>query len=103
MILADNAIPPQFHIVADAAYSLHTNIMIPYANKDLLDNQKRYNNIHSSTRMVIECAFGDIKDRRLRLQQYRNICIDSGDITPTHIPPMSGYHVLSVRAAVTKR
>ena len=120
MILADNAIPPQFHIVADAAYGLHTNIMIPYPNKDLPDDQERYNNIHSSTRMVIERAFGDIKNRWLRLQTMRcelsfatrmiaaccvlhNICIDSGDITPTHIPPMSGCHVLSVRTAITKR
>ena len=121
MILADNAIPPQFHIVADAAYGLHTDNMIPYPNKGHLpDELDRYINIHSSTRMVIERTFGDIKNRWLRLQTMRcelsfatkiiaaccvlhNICIDSGDITPTHIPPMSGCHVLSVRSATTKR
>ena len=120
MILLDGAIPAQYHIVADAAYGLHTNIMIPYPGRELSVARQLHNTLHSSTRMVIERAFGDLKNRWLRLHSLRcdvgtavrviavccilhNICIDSGDITPTEIPPMSGCHVLCVTSASSKR
>lgn len=120
MILTNSAIPAQFHILADAAYGLHMNIMIPYPGKDLPAYQDNHNTLHSSTRMVIERTFGDLKSRWLRLQSMRcelhfatkiiaaccalhNICIESGDIIPTPIRTMNGCHALCVRSAIAKR
>lgn len=91
-------IPRQYHIVADAAYGLHTNIMVPYSGNDLNPAQERYNKLHSSTRIVVERSFSDLKNRFLRLKYLEcdiefatkvimaccvlhNICIDNGDIS----------------------
>ena len=116
MITDERAIPAQYHILGDAAYGLHTSVMVPYVGTNLSADEQRHNDIHSSTRMAIERTFGDLKSRWLRLQKIRcdiklatkiiavccalhNICIDSGDIVPTDIPSMS---VLCVTNAAAK-
>lgn len=98
-IFNENAIPEQFHLLGDAAYGLHVNIMTPYpvpSNEALTLRQNIHNNRHSSTRMVIERAFGNLKGRWRRLKGLEcnignassiisacavlhNICLDSGD------------------------
>lgn len=121
LIHGQNKIPTQYHIIGDAAYGLHTNVMIPYPGSNIPVHQQLHNDIHSSTRMVIERTFGDLKNRWLRLQQMRcditvavkmvaaccvlhNICIDSGDITPTpNTHDIGGSHVLIVTNAAAKR
>lgn len=122
MLLAENAIPSQYHLIGDAAYGLHVNVITPYGGCNLTDHQQLHNNRHSSTRMVIERAFGDLKGRWLRLQSLRcnvelavkviavcctlhNICIDFGDIQPSehHTYSRTGSYVINTATASGKR
>lgn len=64
------------HIVADGAYPLTGNLLTPYRNNGHLTNQQQsYNTALSGTRVLIENAFGMLKNRFRRLQ-----CIDMIDI-----------------------
>jgi len=56
--------PNDTHIIGDAAYRLHQHILVPYTdNGHFTERQKNYNFCHSSTRMVVERAFGYLKGR----------------------------------------
>ncbi|GAB1867408.1 Putative nuclease HARBI1 [Camponotus japonicus] len=56
--------PNNSHLLGDAAYSLHEHLMTPYRdNGHLTNKQKNYNFCHSSSRIVIERAFGLLKGR----------------------------------------
>ena len=56
------------HLIWDGAYPLKNWLLTPYRdNGNLNAEKKRYNFIHSSTRTVIERAFGILKGRFRRL------------------------------------
>jgi len=56
--------PNDTHIIGDAAYALHEHLLVPYSdNGHLTEREKYYNFCHSSTRIVIERAFGYLKGR----------------------------------------
>ena len=50
-------------ILGDSAYGEETYLMKPYPYGNLTEEQKRYNYIHSRSRMVVENAFGRLKNR----------------------------------------
>ncbi|VDI15791.1 Hypothetical predicted protein [Mytilus galloprovincialis] len=57
------------HLIGDAAYALSQWVMTPFKDfGNLSAEQKRYNYIHSSSRMCIERAFGALKGRFRRLR-----------------------------------
>lgn len=61
--------PGNIHLIGDSAYGLSSWLMVPvkdYGN--LNEKKKRFNYIHSSTRMCIERAFGALKGRFRRLK-----------------------------------
>ncbi|XP_071177496.1 putative nuclease HARBI1 [Mytilus edulis] len=61
--------PGNTHLLGDSAYGLTTWLMTPFKDYgNLNSNQKRYNFVHSSTRMMIEHAFGALKGRFRRLK-----------------------------------
>lgn len=63
-------IPRKYHILGDAAYALHINVMTPFKDmggRGLTLSQRIYNNKHSQTRMAIERCFGVLKSRWLKL------------------------------------
>ena len=63
-----NIIPAGSFILGDKAYSLATTLLTPYKrNKQLNADEKRFNKIHSQTRVVVETAFGALKMRWRRL------------------------------------
>lgn len=65
--------PNNTHLIGDAAYRLHQHLLTPYIdNGHLTQRQKNYNFCHSSTRMVIERAFGLLKCRWRSLLQVSN-------------------------------
>lgn len=90
------------HIIGDAAYGLHRNVMVPFKNNGHLTvRQKNYNFCISSARMSIERAFGLWKTRWrsildclpivtvkkipeyiLALAVLHNICILQRDMIP---------------------
>ncbi|KAL6420744.1 hypothetical protein ACFW04_013865 [Cataglyphis niger] len=56
--------PDDCHILGDAAYKLHQNVIVPYRdNGHLTPRQINFNFCHSSARIVIERAFGLLKTR----------------------------------------
>ncbi|KAB0790811.1 hypothetical protein PPYR_00025 [Photinus pyralis] len=76
--------PGDVHLLGDAAYMLHTHMMVPYKdNGHLTRAQKNYNYCHSSTRMVIERSFGLLKGRMRRLLD--NLPMIRTDLIPQYI------------------
>nr|XP_012222949.1 PREDICTED: putative nuclease HARBI1 [Linepithema humile] len=76
--------PNNTHIIGDAAYALHKHLLVPYSdNGHLTQCQKNYNLCHSSTRMVIERAFGLLKGRWRSL--LHNLAMNRVDFIPYHI------------------
>jgi hypothetical protein len=56
--------PSDSHLVGDAAYKLHSNLMVPYRdNGHLTQRQNNFNFCLSSARISIERAFGLLKGR----------------------------------------
>jgi hypothetical protein len=120
-MFVNKVIPQQYHILGDAAYGLHVNVMSPYPGSDLPEWKQQHNDVHSSTRMAIERSFTDLKNRWLRLKTMRcdlelankiiatccclhNISLDFGDICPTErVDVYQGYHQLNFTNATTKR
>lgn len=48
-----------YHLLGDSAYPLSTSLITPYRdNGHFSQRQKKFNTVHSSTRVVIERAFG---------------------------------------------
>jgi hypothetical protein len=95
-------VPGGTYIIADAAYPLRTYLMKAFPDYYMLTNRERhFNKTLSSMRMVIERAFGHLKERwRILLKEIyctnieqiikiihaccilHNICIDMGDSLP---------------------
>jgi hypothetical protein len=91
--------PQVYHIIADSAFPLKMWMMTPYKkiNGHLQPSKRNFNKKLSSTRMVIELAFGDLKNRFKRCIDIttsiekgvnivvtccvlQNICIQQGDV-----------------------
>lgn len=62
-------IPPNFHLLGDAAYPLKLNLMTPFRDTGHLTRaQTIYNTKLSSARSTIERAFGHLKGKFRRLK-----------------------------------
>ncbi|XP_036139704.1 putative nuclease HARBI1 [Monomorium pharaonis] len=76
--------PNNTHIIGDAAYTLHKHLLVPYSdNGHLTQCQKNYNFCHSSTRMVIERAFGLLKERWRSLLHV--LAVNRVDLVPYYV------------------
>jgi hypothetical protein len=53
----------QFYFIGDSAYSLKSFLLTPYDNTRHATPVDNYNFFHSSSRIVVECAFGEINLR----------------------------------------
>lgn len=88
----------KYHILSDAAYPIRENLLIPYRNYGKQARKERiFNAQFSGTRVLIENAFADLKNRFRHLMQLEfwgvdfstkfivacsvlhNLCIDGGD------------------------
>ncbi|XP_037509110.1 putative nuclease HARBI1 [Rhipicephalus sanguineus] len=89
----------QYHLLGDAAYSIREHLLTPYKDYGVMtEAQMFYNKCDCSTRVIIENAFGRLKQRfrQLRYIEFQtvdkitqfiiacctvhNICRDDGDI-----------------------
>jgi len=76
--------PDDCHILGDAAYKLHENLIVPYRdNGHLTPRQKNFNFCHSSARVAIERAFGLLKTRFRSLRTV--LAMDRVDLIPMFI------------------
>lgn len=65
--------PNDSHLLGDSAYENYTYLLTPYKDDGFLnDVKKKYNYIHSSTRVIIEQAIGLWKGR-FRILRYLNV------------------------------
>ena len=70
-------IPSEYHLLGDSAYALEKYMIVPYRdNGHLLPWQTNFNYVHSSTRVVIERAFGLLKGKFRRLKKLEMHIID---------------------------
>ncbi|KAE9322215.1 hypothetical protein PF008_g17644 [Phytophthora fragariae] len=75
-------VPPGKHLVADAGYKIWGHILTPFPESEAIgDRRKRlYNYVNSKTRIVVECAFGRLKNRfrillgKLEQKSAGNVC-----------------------------
>ncbi|KAJ1563592.1 hypothetical protein HK096_000293, partial [Nowakowskiella sp. JEL0078] len=52
------------HIIADAGYPLLKHVIVPYdIDLNMPSDEKRYNYIHSTTRIIVEHGIGKYKGR----------------------------------------
>ena len=96
---ADHFDQKRYHLVGDSAFVLKPWLLSPYKRSPtgLTQSQKRFNYKLSSTRIVVENSFGDLKNRFRRTQKINatiskavnivttccvihNICITNGDL-----------------------
>ncbi|KAJ8914798.1 hypothetical protein NQ315_014542 [Exocentrus adspersus] len=71
--LCNGLLPKEYHLLGDTAYPLDTFIIVPFKDTGHLSReQKKFNLRLSSTRVVIEQAFGRLKGIFRRLK-YLNI------------------------------
>jgi len=76
--------PDDCHILGDAAYKLHQNVIVPYRdNGYLTSRQKNFNICHSSARVAIERAFGLLKTRFRSIRTV--LAMDRCDLIPMFI------------------
>ena len=114
------SIPRQYHLLGDAAYGQHVNVISPYPGENLSAAKTLHNNKHSSTRMAIERSFSDLKRRFLRLKHLscdlsyanmivaaccvlHNICVRNRDIDHNIQRYDNGNVILQFTNAETKR
>lgn len=65
-LLAD--VPESMHLIGDSAYALDTKLLVPYRDTGSLTvQQKQFNYFLSSNRMVVENAFGLLKNKFARI------------------------------------
>ena len=70
-----------FYFVGDSAYSLKSFLMPPYDNVMNGSHEDNYNFFHSSSRITVECAFGEVDLRwgifwkPLRFSLVHNCCV----------------------------
>lgn len=67
----DNLFPNNTFLLGDSAYQNYSWLVTPFKDRgNLTELQHRFNFIHSSTRMVVENAFGLLKGRFRRLLHF---------------------------------
>jgi len=52
-----------FYLIGDSAFSSVPVMVVPYDNAHPGSSQDAFNFIHSSSRIIVECAFGEIDSR----------------------------------------
>lgn len=62
-----------YHLLGDGGYPLEMFVMVPYRDNGFLTQmQAKYNTILSSTRVVVEQAFGVLK-KKFRILKYIDV------------------------------
>jgi hypothetical protein len=78
MLQNPESLPPNTHLIGDKTYPLDTFLMVPFKdNGHLTESQKRYNKVLSKTRILIEQAFGHLKNAFRCLQFLNRIKIEN--------------------------
>lgn len=77
MCVSEGSAPYQYHLVGDGAYPLREYLMTPYKDYgNIQQKQSKFNSTLSSTRVLIENAFGLLKQRFRQLQHLELFTVD---------------------------
>lgn len=110
----DSSFRNKFFIVGDSAYPGLSWLVSPFKdNGHLTQQQKKFNHLHSKTRITVEHAFGILKTRFRRLRFFlehenintmvnlivagcvlHNICIDSNDEIVPEAEELQDPHIV---------
>ena len=68
-LVASGYLPGDYHLIGDSAYALQVYLMVPFRdNGHLSALEKRYNKLHSSTRVDVERSIGLLKVKFRRMK-----------------------------------
>jgi hypothetical protein len=83
-LAAGTLMSPGKVILGDSGYPLRSYLMTPFRDDGhLSDDQRDFNYVHSSTRMVVERAFGELKSRWAAVRTGLNVSFDNTIIVTT--------------------
>lgn len=68
-------VPEKYHLVGDSSYARSSELIVPYSGNNLTAEQRSFNFLHSSNRMVVEHAFGLLKNKFARVHNTLNVRI----------------------------
>lgn len=67
--LLKSSLPPEFHLVGDLDYSMHTHLMVPFRDNDqLTEAQQKFNRHHTAAWIHVQRAFALLKSNYQRLR-----------------------------------
>ncbi|XP_045106663.1 putative nuclease HARBI1 [Portunus trituberculatus] len=76
-LLENGNFPEDYHLLGDSAYTLQPYMLVSYRdNGHLLPWQVNFNHIHSTSRVIMERAFGLLKSKFRRLQKLEMIDVE---------------------------
>ena len=69
----ESILPPNRYSIADSGYMLTPRVITPFLESEekrpLSQRELHFNYVHSSSRMVVECSFGILKERFRKLKK----------------------------------
>ena len=69
-------LPPEYHLIGDSAYALNQHLLVPFRdNGHLTTLERKFNKVHSATRVEVEMSIGLLKGkfRRLKFLEMYNV------------------------------
>lgn len=71
-----DTLPPEYHLIGDSVYALNQHLLVPCRdNGHLTTFERKFNKVHSSTRVEVEMSIGLLKGkfRRLKFLEIYNV------------------------------
>ena len=65
----------EYYILGGSAYGIRSFCLVPFDNADHSSYEDNFNYFHSSSRIVVECAFGEISMRFAILWKTLDFCL----------------------------
>ncbi|XP_060598026.1 putative nuclease HARBI1 [Ruditapes philippinarum] len=85
-------LPHDKHLLGDSAYPLKVNMLVPFRDNGHLNRvEKKFNKVHSSTRVDVERAIGLLKCKFRRLKHLDMLMVEEIPVTITSCCVLHNY------------